>query len=57
MHVKGVTEYSRMHIEAVLKLKEELERLMDCSLYDLFPEIDVKHIDEEQEKLNLVINR
>lgn len=54
---KGVTEDSRLHIEAVLKLKEELEELMGCSLYDLFPEISVDHIEEENEKLNSVINR
>lgn len=54
---KGVTDVSRLHIEAVINLKEELEELMGCSLYDLFPEICVDHIEEEQEKLNSVINR
>lgn len=54
---KGVTDDSRLHIEAVLKLKEELEELMECSLYDLFPEICIDHIEEENEKLNSVLNR
>ncbi len=54
---KGVTDDSRLHIEAVLKLKEELEDLMGCSLYDLFPEINTEHIEEENEKLNSVLNR
>lgn len=54
---KGVTEYTRRHIEAVIKLKEELEDLMGCSLYSLFPEIDDEHIEEEKSKLNSLINR
>lgn len=54
---KGVTENSKMHIEAVLDLKNKLEQKMGCSLYDLFPEIDTLNIAQEEEKLNQVINR
>ncbi len=37
---KGVYDTSMMHFEKTMELKERLESALNCSLYDLFPEID-----------------
>lgn len=56
---KGIYEYSYEHFKSVLELKNNLEKQMGCSLYDLFPEIDKKDIqnaNEDSEKLMEMIN-
>ena len=47
---KGVFENSQLHFEKTMELKDRLERMMGCSLYELFPEIsqdDLANINEE----------
>lgn len=47
---KGVFENSQLHFEKTMELKDRLEKMMGCSLYELFPEIsqdDLANINEE----------
>lgn len=56
---KGIYEYSYEHFKSVLELKNNLEKQMGCSLYDLFPEInkkDIQGINEDSRKLMEMIN-
>ena len=57
---KGVFSNSLEHFHSVLNLKARIEEQLNCSLYDLFPEIskeDINHISEDHEQLekNLVV--
>ena len=36
---KGVNDNSKEHFDKVIELKKRIEKMMNCSLYDLFPEI------------------
>lgn len=45
---KGIFENSLNHFQETMKLKERFEMLMHCNLYDLFPEIKRKDIDNIQ---------
>ena len=38
---KGVFDNSGLHLEKTMELKSRLEEMMGCSLYELFPEIDL----------------
>ena len=55
---KGVYPNSKLHLEKTYELKERLEKMMECNLYDLFPEIkeeDIKTKETDyQELLDLV---
>ncbi len=51
---KGVYDTSLVHFEKTMELKSRIEELLGCSLYDLFPEIDVETLaqaDEDRKKL------
>ena len=55
---KGVYQNSKSHLEKTFELKERLEKMMGCSLYDLFPEIKEEDLNSQekdyQELLELV---
>ncbi len=51
---KGVYDTSLVHFEKTMELKARIEEMLGCSLYDLFPEIDMEALalaDEERNKL------
>ncbi len=51
---KGVYDTSLVHFEKTMELKVRIEEMLGCSLYDLFPEIDMGTLaqaDEERDKL------
>ena len=55
---KGIYQYSKEHFEATLKLKEVIEKELECSLYELFPEIskeDINSINEDSNKIMQMI--
>ena len=52
---KGVFSNTKEHFYSVLNLKSVLESAMDCSLYDLFPEISQKEIESiDKDRCELV---
>ncbi len=56
---KGVYDTSPMHFCKTMELKARLEEMMGCTLYDLFPEIDVGALaqaDEDYDKLVDLLN-
>ena len=53
---KGIYENSLAHFQSVLKLKEEIEKQMGCTLYELFPEIDEKDINSVKDDYQKVID-
>lgn len=56
---KGIFDNSALHLEKTMMLKQRLEEMMSCSLYDLFPEIDadaLEKADEEHAKLSDLLN-
>lgn len=42
---KGVYPNSKIHLEKTMELKDRLEDMMNCCLYDLFPEISKEALD------------
>lgn len=51
---KGIFSNTADHFESVMNLKSSLESVMECSLYELFPEIsenDLDNIDKEHNAL------
>ena len=56
---KGVFDNSLLHLEKTIELKNRLEAMMGCSLYELFPEIEHEALalaDEEHSKLLDLLN-
>jgi putative nucleotidyltransferase with HDIG domain len=56
---KGVFDNSLLHLEKTIELKNRLEEMMGCSLYELFPEIEHEALalaDEEHSKLLDLLN-
>lgn len=56
---KGVFDNSKDHFNKALELKERLEGVIGCNLYDLFPEIDsetLEQVDEDRNKLFKLFN-
>lgn len=56
---KGVYDTSPMHFCKTMELKSRLEEMMGCTLYDLFPEIDVGALaqaDEDYDELVDLLN-
>lgn len=56
---KGVYSNSSLHFDKTMELKGRFEKMLGCSLYDLFPEISedaLKQIDEDREKLLNILN-
>ena len=56
---KGVFDNSELHLEKTMELKSRLEEMMGCSLYELFPEIDLGALavaDEEHSRLVDLLN-
>ncbi len=55
---KGVYDNSMVHFRKTLELKKRLEELLQCPLYDLFPEIDkdvLNSITEDREELERML--
>lgn len=51
---KGVYDVTKPHFDKVMELKKRLEDKMECSLYDLFPEIseqELESINEEHDEI------
>lgn len=56
---KGVFDNSALHLEKTMMLKQRLEEMMGCSLYELFPEINfdtLEKVDEDHNKLVDLLN-
>lgn len=53
---KGVFSNSLLHFTKTLELKERLEKKMECSLYDLFPEISKDCIDSVEKDHEEILN-
>lgn len=53
---KGVFDTSPMHLEKTMELKLRLEEMMGCSLYELFPEIDVEALAQADDDYNKLVD-
>ena len=53
---KGVFDTSPMHLEKTMELKLRLEVMMGCSLYELFPEIDVEALAQADDDYNKLVD-
>lgn len=57
---KGIYTNTQDHFDATLELKNRIERMMGCNLYDLFPEIkkeEIGNIKKDSLKLQELINK
>lgn len=53
---KGVFDTSPIHLEKTMELKLRLEKMMGCSLYELFPEIDVEALAQADDDYNKLVD-
>lgn len=53
---KGVFDTSPMHFEKTMELRMRLEEMMGCSLYELFPEIDVVALAQADDDYNRLVD-
>jgi putative nucleotidyltransferase with HDIG domain len=53
---KGVYDTSAMHLEKTMELKQRLEDMMGCSLYELFPEINADMISKSEDDYNKLVD-
>lgn len=53
---KGVFENTKAHLEKVMELRARLEKAMECSLYELFPEIDATVLDQVNQDYDKLID-
>lgn len=53
---KGVYDTSPTHFEKTMELKARLEEMMECSLYDIFPEIDEVILSQADDNYNKLVD-
>ena len=57
---KGLYPNSSNHFKSIMTLKDKIESMMNCKLYDLFPEISKNDLDNQvgdKEKLLSMFNK